>query len=110
MKKFALIFLVVFFLLSPLQVKAQIPFGGKIAFIIPCLNDAWYLFVYPVAGPDRLVYQEGVSILHEYKQIRTPGVNILGLATVETPCIVSIDPLFILWGNLIYRVGTSLTP
>jgi len=111
MKNLLLILLVVVFVLSPFQAKAQIPFGGKITFVLPCLfQKALYIRINPVAGPEELVFQEGASILHEYEQIGTLGVNVLGLATVPIPCVVSIDPLFILWGNLIYRVGTSLTP
>lgn len=110
MKNFLLIFSTVCFLLIPFQSQAQVPFGGKIAWVQPCFNGNFLINILPVAGSPQMVYQPGVSRLYDYGQILTVGVNVLGLTTVPVPCLIWPFPPVIITAPMIFMVGTSLTP
>lgn len=95
------------------QSLGQIPFGGTIVTVIPCLASGNYMITQiPAAGPAVVMYQPGISRLYSYFQL-TPGSWILGNTAGMVPCLklVPFPPFVISLGTypLITIVGTSGT-
>jgi len=76
--------------LMPLVSSAQIPFGGKITSVVPCLcSGGWNIIIYDLVTmtPISLVFQMGFSRLNANYNIFTPGVWLVGTYTPGGICI-----------------------
>ncbi len=119
LKKFFGILFVVIFLLVPIDAGAQtLPFGGMVAFSVPCTCsfNLWIFFapMYPAPVPfpysGALVYTPGISFLHPLFLIGVPTKWHLGdyVPGVQA-CFIGAPPFCVplpSWGH-IFRVGTS---
>lgn len=67
------------------------PFGGRITSVIHCeCNNVYWLDIDNVArqqSPRKFIYDPASTILYQFKQIRRPGPQTLGLWSGEKPCI-----------------------
>lgn len=91
----------------------QIPFGGRIVKVIPCLASGNFMITHvPAAGSPVVMFQPGASRLYSYFQL-TPGNWMLGNTLGMVPCLqlVPFPPFVIPLGvyPLITIVGTSGT-
>lgn len=91
----------------------QIPFGGRIVKVTPCLVSENIMITHvPAAGSPVVMYQPGLSRLYSYFQL-TPGNWMLGNTMGMTTCLqlVPFPPFVISLGTypLISIVGTSGT-
>ncbi len=102
MKRLLTIFCIVSAILIPMGVRAQLyqpPFGGLVAFVVPCTCSFGYYITYAILHPINypwvtrsLVFQPGVSIPHphlEYMTTPTPTSWELGTFTPGGQCLVT---------------------
>ena len=95
----------------PVQLSAQVPFGGTIVFGFYCLNGIW-LTLGGTGIPGSYMYLYGASVSPFLSGPPThPGQNILGLASTPAPCMyycgITVCPIG--FGLTILPVhGTSL--
>ncbi len=100
----------VFFLQQVEATAGQTPFGGFSILVINCdISRNHWIIQTPVAGPTNIIYQDGISQLYEYGNIKKAGNWLLGNVSVKVPCWKEIggDPVHLGDFPVITIVGTS---